>query len=192
MLLAAEKAVVEEVRSVLESKVDALTQVKEGLMIQNESLERDVIDRNKLIATIQANAEATRCDLDWLLCVGLILVVDKLVEHPDFTSVVSLIRHSSFVVGSESSRSGFMSKIGSSSVNPNVGAPQPESVPSVNDALLSFASMDHTSLLGFGDLDIQGVRALCAFTALRVPLRTWWLMKMLSLILAMVMAVICM
>lgn len=129
------------------------------MIIQNESLEYDVAGRNRLIATIQADVEATRCDLDWLLRVGLVRVVDKLVEHPDFTGIMSLICHSAFVAGVESSRSGLMFETGSRSVRSNIG-----SVPSVNDALLAFASMDHASLLGLGDLDIQEVHALCAFT----------------------------
>ena len=86
----------EEVRSALEVKFDSLTQVNEGLMIQVESLKRDVADRDQLIIAIQAGVEATQCDLDWLLCVGLMRVVNKLIEHPDFTSVVSHIRHSVF------------------------------------------------------------------------------------------------
>lgn len=165
-LLAAEKATVEEVRVVLDSKVHALTQVNEGLMIQNESLERDIADRDKLIATIQADVEATRCDLDWLLRVGLVRVVDKLVEHPDFTGVMSLIHHSAFVAGVESSRSGLMSETGSRSVRSNIG-----SVPSVNDALLAFASMDHASLLGLGIWIFRGFMLFALSLALRVPLR---------------------
>lgn len=45
-LLVSEKASVEEVRSLLEAKVDSITQVNEGLMIQVESLERDVVDHD--------------------------------------------------------------------------------------------------------------------------------------------------
>lgn len=51
-LLAAENVSVEEVRSVLETKVDSLLQANEGLKIQNESLERDVVDRNRTCSKI--------------------------------------------------------------------------------------------------------------------------------------------
>lgn len=51
--------------------MDALTQVNKGLMIQNEGLKRDFADHDKLIATIQADDEATQRNLDWLLRVGL-------------------------------------------------------------------------------------------------------------------------
>lgn len=43
-LLMSEKRVVEEVRSELEVKVYSLTQSNEVLMIQNESLESNVVD----------------------------------------------------------------------------------------------------------------------------------------------------
>lgn len=45
-LLVSKKVVVKEVKSGLETKVDSLSQVNEGLMIQVESLERDVADRD--------------------------------------------------------------------------------------------------------------------------------------------------
>ena len=40
-------------------------------------------------------------DLDWLLRVGLVRVVDKLIEHPEFTGAVSLICHVAFGAGAE-------------------------------------------------------------------------------------------
>lgn len=49
----------EEVRSALEAKVDSLNQVNEGLMVQVKSLERDAADRDRLIAALQAGADAT-------------------------------------------------------------------------------------------------------------------------------------
>lgn len=48
-LLSSEKAVAEEVQSMLEMKVGSLTQANKGLMIQNECLEQDVSDRDKLL-----------------------------------------------------------------------------------------------------------------------------------------------
>lgn len=56
-LLASEKVVTEEVRATLEAKVDSLTYANKGLMIQNESQECDVCDRNKLIMDARAEAE---------------------------------------------------------------------------------------------------------------------------------------
>lgn len=49
----------EEIGTTLEAKVDSLTQVNEVLMIQVEIFERDVADRDRLIAAIQAGVEAT-------------------------------------------------------------------------------------------------------------------------------------
>lgn len=71
-LLVSEKAIVEKVRSTLEAKVDSLTQVNEGLMIQVESLERDAIEHDQMVTALQASADVAQHDLDWLLQVGLV------------------------------------------------------------------------------------------------------------------------
>lgn len=87
-------------------------------------------------------------------------VVDKLIEHPEFTDVVSLIRHVAFVAGAKFVRNA-LANAGHSSL---VDAPSSGPVTSVDKALLAFASMDQASLLGLGDLDMQGVCDLCAFS----------------------------
>lgn len=171
MLLASEKTVLEEIQYALERKVDSLTQVNEGLVIQNESLERDVVDRDKLVATVQADVEAARHDRDWLLHVGVVCIWDKSIEHPEFTSVMSLIRHVTFVVGEESDHSNLTAGLDSGSYDLNTSSSRTGHVLSVNDALLAFSSMDHASLLGLGDLDMQGFQELCAFDDAEETLR---------------------
>lgn len=101
-LLVSKKVVVKEVKSGLETKVDSLSQVNEGLMIQVESLERDAVDCDRVITALQASADVVQRDLDWLLQVGVVRFVDRPFVHPKFTSTVSLIRHSTFVAGVES------------------------------------------------------------------------------------------
>ena len=71
-------------------------------MIQVESLERDVADRDKLVSSLQSNMDASHRDLDWLVCVGVVRIFDKLIEHPDFTNTISLILHAAFMAGVES------------------------------------------------------------------------------------------
>ena len=129
-------------------------------MIQIESLERDAVDREKLTSLLQSDVDVVRRDLDWLLNVGVVRIVDKLIEHPDFTNAISLICHVAFMAGVESIQKasggggGGEAVVGMSSVGPVVG---------INDALLSFASMDHASLLGLGEVGIEGLRELCSF-----------------------------
>ena len=140
--------------------------MNEGLMIQVESLERDVVDRDKLVSSLQADVCAARRDLDWLLQIGVVRIVDKLIEHPDFTNAISLIRHAAYVAGVESvqktSSGGESGEAGASSLS--VGP-----VVSVSDALLSFASMDHAGLLGLGEMGIDGLRELCSFGSEGTP-----------------------
>lgn len=89
--LASEKNIVEEVCASLEAKVDSLVQANEELMIQNESLERDVVDRDKLIGI-------GSCRWD-----SFVLWI-KFIGHPDFTNTISRIRYVAFVAGEESGR----------------------------------------------------------------------------------------
>ena len=79
------KLVLEDVRSVLEGQVESFTQANEGLMIQNESLERDLVDR-------EPELEVLRTDHSWLLQIGFVRVMDKILEHPEFTGGICWIR----------------------------------------------------------------------------------------------------
>nr|KAJ0203816.1 hypothetical protein LSAT_V11C500256730 [Lactuca sativa] len=142
VLSASEKSVLEDVRSALEGQVESLTQANEGLMIQNEILERDLVDREQ-------EFEVLRVDRNWLLHVGLVCMMDKILEHPKFTGGISRIRHAAFVAGKESGWANLKAQSSHSSA--------------LDDALLAFATMDFFGLLGLGHLDVDGVWALCAF-----------------------------
>lgn len=89
--------------------------------------------------------------------------MDKMIEHPEFTGIVSLIRHATFVAREEFGHSNLRTDLDSGSHDPNVSFPRSSHTLSVNDALLEFATMDHASLLGLGNLDMQGMQQLCAF-----------------------------
>lgn len=105
-MLVAEKAFLEEVRALLVTKVDSLVYSNERLMVQNEILEQDVVDCNKLVEEIRAEMEALHQDRDWLLRVGVVRIMDKLIKHLEFTGRVSRIRHVAFIVGEEPVRVG--------------------------------------------------------------------------------------
>lgn len=117
-LLAAEKEFVEDVWSSLEAQVDSLTQSNEGLMIQNESLERDLSDHDRELYVIQVELESLRVDRDWLLHVGVIHVMDKLIEHLEFTGGVSRTHHVAFVAGEESGKAGLKVEIDARTYDP--------------------------------------------------------------------------
>lgn len=160
-LLALEKTVTEDSRSALEVKVDSLTHVSKGLMIQVESLEHDIVDHDRVATVLQESVDAVCHDLDWLVRVSLLRSVEKLIEHPGFRNSMSFIRNSAFVVGAESIRNASMSVgLGDTAI----GASPSGSSVSMSEALLSFASMDHAALFGLGDLDIQGIRELYTFS----------------------------
>lgn len=154
--LVSEKSVLEDVRSALEGQVESLTQANEGLMIQNEILERDLIDHEQEL-------EVLRVDRNWLLQVGLVCVMDKLLEHPEFTCGVSRIHHATFVAGEESGWANLKAQVDAGTYDPSASDSRSSHSSALDDALLDFATMDFVGLLGLGHLDVDGVRALCAF-----------------------------
>ncbi|KAL7584393.1 hypothetical protein Lser_V15G42406 [Lactuca serriola] len=156
MYLVSGKSVLEDVRGVLESQVVSLTQENEGLMIQNESLEQDVVDREWEVEVLKVNCS-------WLLQVGLVHVMEKLLEHPEFTGGISRIRHAAFVVGEESGWANLKAQVDAGTYDPSTSDSRSSHSSVLDDALLAFATMDFASFLGLGNLDIDGVRALCTF-----------------------------
>ena len=150
------KLVLEDVRSVLEGQVESLTQANEGLMIQNESLDRDLADRERELEVLNA-------DRSWLLQVGFVHVMDKLLKHPEFTGGISRIRHAAFVVGEESGWANLKAQVDARTYDPSASHSWSSHTSALDDALLSFVTMDFAGLLRLGHLDVDRVRALCAF-----------------------------
>lgn len=93
---------------------------------------------------------------------GVVRIMDKLIEHSEFSNAVSQIWHVAFVAGEESYRSGLKAEVDSDAYDPNVSDSQSSHTTSLNDVLLTFATMDHVSLLGLGHLGIVGMRQICA------------------------------
>lgn len=145
----------------MEAKIDSLTHANEGLMIQNDILERDVCDHDELLAEARDEAEANMHDRDLLLCVGVVRIMEKLIEHAEFTGAVIRIRYTVFVVGEESECSRLKAKVDSGSYDPNVSNSRSSHSTSLNDARLAFTTMDHVSHVGLGNLDMEGMHQLC-------------------------------
>lgn len=146
----------EDVRSTLEAQVESLTQTNEGLMIQNESLEFNLVNREREL-------EALRVDRSWLLQVGLVRVIDKIIEHPEFTGDISRILHVAFVAGEVSRWASLKAQVDAGTYDPSASDSRSSHSSSLDDAILAFATMDFAGLLGIGQLDVDGVKALCAF-----------------------------
>lgn len=149
-LLAAEKEFVEDVWSSLEAQVDSLTQSNEGLMIQNESLERDLSDRDWELCVMQLELESLRVDRDWMLHVSVVRVMDKLIEHLEFIGDVGWIPHVAFVAGEESGRPGQKAEIDVRTYKPEGSDSHSSHTSNLEYALLAFPKMDYTAILGLG------------------------------------------
>lgn len=136
--------------------MESLTQTNEGLMIQNESLERDLADREREL-------EVSRADRNWLLQVGLVRMMDKLLELPEFTGGISRIHHAAFAAGEESGWANLKALVDAGTYDPSASDSRLSHSSALDDALLAFATMDFAGLLGLGYLDVDRVRVLCAF-----------------------------
>lgn len=89
---------------------------------------------------------------------GVVRIMEKLIEHLEFIGVVSQIRYTTFVSGDESERSTLKVEVDFDSCEPNVSDFGSSHTTSLNDSLLAFDTMDHASLLGLGNLDMEGMR----------------------------------
>lgn len=91
--------------------MDSLTQSNKGLIIQNESVECDVVNRDKLIEDVKVELGMVCRDLDWLLHFDVVSVMDTLIMHPKFISGVRQIHRATFVAREEAGRAGLKDDI---------------------------------------------------------------------------------
>lgn len=98
---------------------------------------------------------------DWLLHVGVVCIMDNLIEHLKFTIRFSQIRYAAFVVGEEFGHVGLKADIDSGAYDPEASDSRSKHTTSLNDAFLTFSMMDYAAILGLGPLDMAVIRHLC-------------------------------
>ncbi|XP_023751348.1 uncharacterized protein LOC111899727 [Lactuca sativa] len=148
--------ILEDVCGVLEGQVESLTQANEGLMIQNESLEWDLANREREL-------EVLRGDRNWLLQFGFVRIMDKLLEHPEFTCDIGQICHATYLVGEDSGWANLKAQVDAGTYDPSDSDSRSSHSSALEDALLAFTTLDFVVFLGLGQLGMDEVRALCAF-----------------------------
>ncbi|XP_023729422.1 uncharacterized protein LOC111877116 [Lactuca sativa] len=112
-------------------------------MIQNESLERDFVDREQ-----ERELEVLKADCSWLL---------------QFTGGIIHICNAAFFVGGDSGRASLKAQVDAGTYDPSANDSRSSHSSALDDALPAFATMDFAGLLGLGHLDVDGVKALCTF-----------------------------
>nr|KAJ0201198.1 hypothetical protein LSAT_V11C600329610 [Lactuca sativa] len=126
-------------------------------MLYNSRLDSiDLVDR-------EHELEFSRADHNWLFQVGLLCVMDKLIEHPEFTCSISCIHHAAFFAGEGSDLTNLKAQVDAGTYDPSASDSRSSHSSALDVALLSFATMDFAGLLGLGHLDVDEVKALCAF-----------------------------
>lgn len=103
-LLAGKKMTLKEHGAHVDVKLDDTLQQNEALITQVESLEKELLDKVKLWLDREAELSRLRNDLDWLVKDGIVRIVDKVIELPDFLQGAGRIKNMCFAAGEESGR----------------------------------------------------------------------------------------
>ncbi|CAI9290034.1 unnamed protein product [Lactuca saligna] len=110
------------------------------------------------LADRKRELEVLRADRSWLLHVGLMRIMEKLLEHPEFTGGISRIHHAAFVAGEESGWASFKTQVDAGTYDPSASDSRSSHTLALDDDLLAFATVDFADLLGLGHLDVDGVK----------------------------------
>lgn len=86
--------------------------------------------------------------------------MDRLIKNPDFTGGVSRICHAAIMVGEESNHIGLKVGIDSMTYDPKASDSRSSHTMWLDDALVSFTTVDYVSLLRLHQLDMVGIRPL--------------------------------
>ena len=68
----------------VEVELDDTLQKNKALIIRLESLERELLDKEKLLLDRKVEVSRVGSDLDWLVKDGFVMIVDKFIELPEF------------------------------------------------------------------------------------------------------------
>lgn len=143
--------------------MDSLTQSNEGLIIQNEILEHDLVDHDRELEAVWVELELLQADRDYLLHVGVVCVMEKFIEHPEFIGGVIRIRHATFFVGEESGHAGLKAEVDVAMYDSEANDSHSSHTFSLEDALFAFSMMDYASLFSFGSTGYVGAETLVCF-----------------------------
>ncbi|CAH1425288.1 unnamed protein product [Lactuca virosa] len=88
----------------VEAKLDDTLQKNKALSIRVESLEKELLDKEKLLLDRKVEVSQVGSDEDCLVKEGVVRIVDKVIEFPEFLQIFGQIKHICFAAGEESGR----------------------------------------------------------------------------------------
>ncbi|CAH1432269.1 unnamed protein product [Lactuca virosa] len=164
-LLASKKVVVEEHVIDLEKKVDELSQNNEALNIRIESLKRELVDKEKQIIGLKEANVRLEEDLRCLLKEGVVGVVDKVIELHEFLHGIGRIKNNCWCAGEESGPDGVRKEIVVGTFDAGPARSSSSHNGGMAEDIDAFLSCDYATLLKLGELDLEGLKRLCACEA---------------------------
>ncbi|CAH1422391.1 unnamed protein product [Lactuca virosa] len=103
-LLVSEKTTLGVHYSQVDSKLDGTLQQNEALSIRVESLEIELLEKEKMLLDREAELSLLGSDLDWMVKDGIVRILDKIIEITNFFQGVGRVKNMCFPAGEESSR----------------------------------------------------------------------------------------
>lgn len=82
--MACKKMALEQRCNNVEAELNDTLQKNKALIIRVESLERELLDKEKLLLDRKVEVSWVGSDLDWLVKDGFVMIVDKVIELPEF------------------------------------------------------------------------------------------------------------
>lgn len=96
--------------------------------------------------------------------------MDKLIEHPEFIGRVSRIFHVVFVAREEFSHARLKVEIDSGTYDPKASDYRSSHTIRMDDALVSFVTLDYAALISLGQLYMVEIRQLCVLEDVDAPM----------------------
>ncbi|CAH1422068.1 unnamed protein product [Lactuca virosa] len=126
---------------------------------------RDLVDKEKLVVELKGVNARLEEDLGWLLKEGVVRVVDKVIELPEFLHGRRWIKNNCWCEGEYSSREGIRKEIVVGTFNIGAASSTSSHSRGVTEDIDALISRDYDTLLNLGELDVEGLRKLCVCEA---------------------------
>ncbi|CAI9303904.1 unnamed protein product [Lactuca saligna] len=159
-LLTDKKMTLEECCAHVDAKLDDTFQQNEALSIQVESLEKELLDKEKLRLDREAELSRLRNDLGWLVRDGIVRIVDKVIELPYFLQGVGRIKNICFAIGDEYGKEMLRKAVFVGAFDPNVVPPRAIWRRWLMRLIRSSLVIIYASMMKLDSQDIGGLRQL--------------------------------
>ncbi|CAH1447860.1 unnamed protein product [Lactuca virosa] len=146
----------------LRAELDNTLKKNKGLSIRVEILERELLDKDKLLFDSEAEVARIGSELVWLIKEGVVRIVEKVIELPEIFQGVGRFKHMCWAAGEESAREALCKEVVVGRFDPHVANSTSSHTGERVDSIESFITYDYNTLMNLGSMDINNLHQLCA------------------------------